>query len=131
MAKKDFLIVDIPQVDDADAYDPDRPISSLVRTQLLHLHHAEQIAIPKNKQTNTNINHLLTERQASEYIAAITALLHQYGESRAGAASKPKKKIGKRSPSEAMKRKTRSPASNKKTGAKKKKRAAATHKKRR
>lgn len=98
MALKDAPIAEVLQFDEADAYDHNRPISSLIRTQLLHLHHAEQLMVPAKAQTNININNLHTELQASEYIEKITALLHKHGKAKARAAqtkttkSKPKKK---------------------------------------
>jgi hypothetical protein len=92
MALNDAPIVEVLKFDEEDAYDHDRPISGLIRTQLLHLHHAEHIVVPAKVRTNININHLLTERQASEYIAKVTALVHQYGK-RAGTKRQPKKRI--------------------------------------
>ena len=80
MAIEDAPVVKLIEFDEAEAYNPDRPISSLIRTQLLHLHHAENLALPAKLRTNVNINHLLTERQASEYIHQVTTLLHQQGE---------------------------------------------------
>lgn len=71
--------VELPDFDAAEAYNHDRPISSLIRTQLVHLHTAENLVLPASKRTNININHLLTEREASEYIGKVTALLHRYG----------------------------------------------------
>ena len=79
MAIEDAPQIDIIEFDPKDAYDPDRPISSLIRTQLLHLHHAEHLVIPQKERTNININTLHTERQASEYIQKVTALLHKHG----------------------------------------------------
>ncbi len=98
MALKDAPVVEVLKFDEAEAYDHNRPISSLIRTQLLHLHHAEQLVVPPKEQTNININNLHTELQASEYIEKITALLHKHGQAKARAAqtkpakSKPKKK---------------------------------------
>jgi hypothetical protein len=71
--------VDLPKFDEAAAYNHDRPISSLIRTQLLHLHTAENLHLPPEMRTNININNLHTEREASEYIAKVTGLLHQHG----------------------------------------------------
>ncbi len=79
MTKRYRLTVVIPEFDEKAAYNHDRPISSLVRTQLLHLHTAENLALPEKDRTDININHLLTERQASEYIQKVTALLHSHG----------------------------------------------------
>lgn len=98
MAIKDAPIIEVPAVDDSEAYDENRPISSLIRTQLFHLHQAERIAVPEDKRTNTNINNLLTERQASDYIAAVTALLHHYGKSSTRAKNKPNKTTKKSEP---------------------------------
>lgn len=79
MAIEDAPIVDIIEFDEKKAYNPDRPISSLIRTQLLHLHHAEHLSVPPKERTNININTLHSERQASRYIQSVTALLHKYG----------------------------------------------------
>jgi len=79
MTIEDAPVVKVLDFDEAEAYNPDRPISSLIRTQLLHLHHAENLIVPVRFRTNININNLLTERQASDYIHKITQLLHRYG----------------------------------------------------
>jgi hypothetical protein len=78
MAIEDAPTVDIIEFDEKEAYNHNRPISSLIRTQLLHLHHAEHLVIPPKQRTNININTLHTELQASEYIQQVTALLHKY-----------------------------------------------------
>ncbi len=87
--------VDVPEFDEAAAYNHDRPISSLIRTQLLHLHTAENLHLPREKRTNVNINNLQTERDASEYIAKITALLHQHGKAQA---AKARRKAARKTP---------------------------------
>src|SRR5215472_13980115 len=79
MAQKYALTKEDPKFDDQAAYNHDRPISSLIRAQLLHLHTAENLVLPRKARTGININHLLTERQASEYIQKVTSLLHQNG----------------------------------------------------
>ena len=91
MAIKDAPTVDIIEFDEKEAYNPDRPISSLIRTQLLHLHHAEHIVVPPKERTNININMLHTEREASKYIQKVTALLHKHGK-KAAKKTKPAKK---------------------------------------
>ena len=80
MAKEYARTIEVPEFDEEAAYNHDRPISSLIRTQLLHLHTAENLWLPEKDRTNININHLLTERQASEYIQKVTALLQRHGE---------------------------------------------------
>ena len=114
MAIKDAPTVDIIEFDEKEAYNHDRPISSLVRTQLLHLHHAEHIVVPPKERTNININTLHTEHEASKYIQKVTELLHKHGK-KAAKKSKPAKKafakktasISKKTKSAAKKRTSR------------------------
>jgi hypothetical protein len=122
VAKEYARTVEIPEFDEQAAYNHDRPISSLIRTQLLHLHTAENLVLPEKDRTGININHLLTERQASEYIQKVTALLHRHGKvTKRKAASSGKSKKGKKAPTQSGKasgskasgskaHKTRSPA---------------------
>jgi len=93
MALKDAPIVNMLNFDENEAYDHDRPISSLIRTQLLHLHTAENLWLPREDRTNTNINDLHTEKQASEYIQKVTALLHRHGrrQQKAATGTRPRK----------------------------------------
>ena len=94
MALKDAPIINMLSFDEKEAYNHDRPISSLVRTQLLHLHTAENLWLPPQDRTDININNLHTEKQASEYIQKVTALLHRHGrrqQKQAPPSAKPKK----------------------------------------
>ena len=118
------LTIDVPALDEKAAYNPDLPISSLIRTQLLHLHTAENLALPPKSRTGVNINHLLTERQASEYIRKVTARLHRHGKAEAHKAAaggkgkagkKAVKKPGKGPGKKAAARKTRSAAKKRKS----------------
>jgi hypothetical protein len=68
----------------ASAMNPDRPVSSLLKNQILHLQEAE-FRLPANLQTNIYINKIKTEREASEYIRQVTARLHPEGVARASA----------------------------------------------
>lgn len=95
MAIENAPTVNVLAFDEKEAYNHDRPISSLIRTQLLHLHQAEHIVVPKKERTNVNINQLHTERQASEYIQKVTALLHKHGKA-AAIKSRTKKKPSKK-----------------------------------
>ncbi len=92
------MSIDVPDFDEKAAYDHDRPISGLIRTQLLHLHQAENLSLPPGRRTGININDLQTERQASEYIQKATVLLHRHGKAQAAkaAAKRPRKtkKVG-------------------------------------
>jgi hypothetical protein len=56
-------------------YEPDRPVTDLVRNQLLHLSLAER-HLPKRHRTGIDVYSIKTERQASEYIGHITSKLH-------------------------------------------------------
>jgi hypothetical protein len=70
-------MIDVPEVEE-EAYNHDRPISSLIHHQLIHLSAAEH-CLPREKQTGINISRLHTEQQAAEYIQKVTALLHPEG----------------------------------------------------
>src|SRR5256885_1562394 len=92
MAKEYAMTIEVPEFDQKAAYNHHRPISGLIRTQLLHLHAAEQ-HLPAQDRSNININDLHTEHQASEYIQKVTAKLHARTEPRQPkAAIKPKRK---------------------------------------
>lgn len=92
MARQFALTVDVKKFDEKEAYNHDRPISGLIRTQLLHLHMAENLWLPKKERTGININELHTERKASEYIAKVTALLRRHGKRTTADESKTRKK---------------------------------------
>jgi hypothetical protein len=103
MAKQFAFTVKRSKFDAKAAYNHDRPISGLIRTQLLHLHTAEQHLKPE-KRTNININNLLTEKQASEYIQKVTALLHEHGKPEKRKATGKKTKAAKKTVKKAAKR---------------------------
>lgn len=68
------FVVDVPATE-ANAYKPDRPISDLVRNQVMHLSLAER-HLEKRHRTGTDVYSIQTERQASEYIEHLTKKLH-------------------------------------------------------
>ncbi|HET9790336.1 MAG TPA: hypothetical protein VFR08_03465 [Candidatus Angelobacter sp.] len=115
MALKDAPIVNMLSFDENEAYNHDRPISSLVRTQLLHLHTAENLWLPPEDRTNININDLHTEKKASEYIQKVTALLHRHG-----------KRQEKQVPSRAKSKKTKAAKSPKKVASAGRKKSSKT-----
>ena len=128
MALKDAPVVEILSFDEQEAYDPERCISSLIRTQLLHLHQAEYIVVPPEFQTNVNINSIHTEREASEHIGRLTQLLHRFGKTSGGKTtvkrrSSAKKKTAKRAKKKSAGKKKRTKSA-KKTHAKKNTRSA-------
>lgn len=72
------------------ALNKERPISSLLKTQIEHLQEAE-FRLPARAQTNIYINAIKTEAEAAEYIRQVTAKLHAE-HAAAHAVRKPKKK---------------------------------------
>jgi len=64
------------------SYNPDRPISSLIRNQILHLSLAER-HLDKRHRTGIDVYSIQTEGEASEYIGHLTAKLHPEGAKRA------------------------------------------------
>lgn len=102
MTKKYARVIEVPGIDeDEKAYDHDRPISGLIRSQLHHLQSVEHSKLKERDRTGININDLDTEGKAASYIKKVTALLHPKG---AAAKSKPGRAAGKARPA-AKKRK--------------------------
>jgi hypothetical protein len=79
MAKTYAKTVTVPTFDEQAAYNQERPISSLIRTQLLHLTTVENLRLPKHLRTGININTLHTEQEAGIYIQRVTAALCVHG----------------------------------------------------
>jgi hypothetical protein len=77
LKSKYAFVVAVPKTDPA-AYNPDRPVSTLIANQIKHLHDVE-LTMPADRQTGTDISTLTTERQASRYIQQVTATLHPQG----------------------------------------------------
>lgn len=74
--KEYTFVVDVPDIEEGeDAYNPYRPISSLLMNQVRHLHTVEQ-HLPAKDRTGININTLHTELDASNYIKEVTKKLH-------------------------------------------------------
>ena len=65
------------------AFDKNRPVSALLKNQIVHLHEAE-LRLPARQQTNIYINKIKTEGEAAEYIRQVTAKLHPEGAPRVG-----------------------------------------------
>jgi hypothetical protein len=69
-----MAIIKVPKPPQS-AMNKDRPISSLLKTQIEHLQEAE-FRLPARAQTNIYINAIKTEGQAADYIRQVTAALH-------------------------------------------------------
>jgi hypothetical protein len=86
------------------AFDKNRPVSALLKNQIMHLQEAE-FRLPARQQTNIYINKIKTEGEAADYIRQVTARLHPEGAGRVGfdiaavGESKPARKIKAKSKS--------------------------------
>ena len=57
------------------AHDPGRPLTSLLKSQIEHLHEAER-RLPLCYRTETYINAIKTEGEAASYIRDVTEAIH-------------------------------------------------------
>jgi hypothetical protein len=57
------------------AFDPNRPISSLLKTQVEHFHEAEK-RLPSRYHSEIYVNAIKTEDEAAKYIRAVTEAIH-------------------------------------------------------
>jgi hypothetical protein len=60
------------------AFNKNRPVSALLKNQILHLQQAE-FRLPVRQQTNIYINKIKTEGEAADYIERVTRELHPEG----------------------------------------------------
>jgi hypothetical protein len=58
------------------AYDPERPLTSLLKAQIEHLHEAER-RLPLRYRTEMYVNAIRTEAEAAEYICDVTEAVHK------------------------------------------------------
>ena len=70
-------VVKVPKPD-PKSYDPNRPMTSLVRNQVFHLSLAER-HLPKKHRTGTDAYSIKTEAEAGKYIERLTSRLHPLG----------------------------------------------------
>lgn len=66
-----FIKVPKPQ----GVYNPNRPVSSLLRAHIEHLHEAEN-RLPLHHPTRIYINAIKTEGEAAKYIRAVTEAIN-------------------------------------------------------
>jgi len=70
------------------AMNPDRPVSSLLRTQIEHLHEAEQ-RLPLRYRTNIYVNAIKTQGEAAQYSREVTeAIQNAHGDAAAARAGR-------------------------------------------
>jgi len=58
------------------AYDPNRPVSSLLKMQVEHLYDAEK-RLPSRYRSEVYVNAIRTEGEAANYIRAVTEAIHE------------------------------------------------------
>jgi hypothetical protein len=78
MLSGEYTAIRIP-IPPASAMNRDRPISSLIKNQLLHIQHAESARLPKVKRVGVKLEDIHTEAEAAAYIEAVTRVLHPQG----------------------------------------------------
>ena len=83
----------VPRPPDS-AMNKDRPVSSLLKTQILHLHEAEH-RLPLRHRTDIYINAIKTEGEAADYISRVTEAIHA---AHAAAAAKRARRAAKPKP---------------------------------
>jgi hypothetical protein len=76
-ASKGVLLMAVIKVPAApkSAMNQDRPVSALLKSQILHLQEAE-FRLPAQYQTNIYIHSIQTEGDAGEYIRQVTQAIH-------------------------------------------------------
>ena|ERR1700756_971079 len=73
------------------AYDPDRPVSSLLKSQIDHLREAES-KLPLRYRSELYVKAVRTEGEAAEYIREVTEAIHEAHEEAQRRRSAPKRK---------------------------------------
>lgn len=76
-----------------NAYDPNRPMGSLLKSQVEHLREAES-KLPLRYRTDLYIRAIKTEGEAAEYIREVTEAIHLAHEHAERKRHAPKKKKG-------------------------------------
>ena len=109
------------------AYDPDRPMSSLLRTQVDHLREAES-KLPVRYRSDIYVRALKTEGEAARYIRDVTEAIHAAHADAERARRAPKRKrvieiaaVADERAERERARKKRAPKPAKKRGAKRRK----------
>jgi hypothetical protein len=87
-----MTLIHVPRIDPKTAMDRNRPVNSLLKVQIEHLHEAET-KLPIGHRTDIYINAIKNEGDAGEYIRRVTEAIHAaHGE----AAAKRTRPAGKR-----------------------------------
>jgi hypothetical protein len=92
-AGKEFSIMALIRVPKPprSAYDPDRPVSSLLKSQIDHLREAES-KLPLRYRSELYVKAVRTEGEAAEYIREVTEAIHEAHEEAQRRRSAPQRK---------------------------------------
>lgn len=71
-----MTVIHVPRPDAKRAMNPDRPVNTLLKAQMQHLHDAER-NLPLRHRTDIYINAIKTEGEAAEYIRQVTTAIHE------------------------------------------------------
>jgi hypothetical protein len=85
-------LISVPKPAEA-AFDPNRPVSALLKAQIEYLHVAER-RLPPRYHTDVYINAIKTEGEAAEYIRAVTEAIHDAHADAAARRARPAKRKG-------------------------------------
>jgi len=85
-------LISVPRPSDG-AFEPNRPVSALLKAQIEYLHVAER-RLPLRYHTDIYINAIKTEGEAAEYIRAVTEAIHDAHADAAARRSRPAKRTG-------------------------------------
>src|ERR1700722_7138732 len=85
-------LISVPKPAEA-AFDPNRPVSALLKAQIEYLHVAER-RLPPRYHTDIYINAVKTEGEAAEYIRAVTEAIHEAHAEAAARRTRPTKRKG-------------------------------------
>jgi uncharacterized protein YdbL (DUF1318 family) len=68
-----MALIHVPRPE--NAWNPNRPVNALLKSQILHLHDAE-LKLPVRQQTDIYINAIKTEGEAADYVRQVTEAIH-------------------------------------------------------
>jgi hypothetical protein len=85
--------IPVPRPQPKKVWNPDRPVSSLLQTQMRHLHDAER-NLPLRYRSELYINAIQTEGEAAAYIRHVTEAIHQAHDDAAALRAIPRRKRG-------------------------------------
>jgi hypothetical protein len=76
-----MAVIKVPKPQEG-SFNKNRPVSALLRNQILHMHEVER-KFPPSRHSGIYINEIKTEGEAADYIRKVTARLHPEGAKRA------------------------------------------------